>query len=148
MVKEELDRILNTICRQQAPVTVISVDSGAIGRGRFKTVSGKLVSIDLLERPDGFHLQRFSQCVCLFRQGDGGCAFLTSVQSFETHCSPAILFLHRPEDAACESRRRFARVLDDWGTRCFGQRGGEVGSSLGPSCLGRLGTPHQPYPRA
>lgn len=107
MEGEDLDRTLKMLCQEQAPVTVISVDSGGICRGRFQTLSEELITLDLPQQPDGVDFSPLSQCACLFRYGNGGCVFLAEVHSLDALSSPQILVVHRPQQAACEARRAF-----------------------------------------
>ena len=105
MEREYLDRTLTELCERKAPVTVISTESGGICRGRFRGLTEELVTLDLLQRSEDCGFPPYSQCVCLFRYGDGGSVFLAVVQSLQTDASPEVLTLQRPADAACESRR-------------------------------------------
>lgn len=107
MEREYLDRTLTELCERKAPVTVISVESGSICRGRFRGLSPDLVTLELPQRSDEGAFPLLSQCVCLFRYGNGGCVFLAAVHSHKTDSSPEILVIQRPADAACESRRAF-----------------------------------------
>ncbi|MGW8178781.1 MAG: PilZ domain-containing protein [bacterium] len=107
MEREYLDRTLAELCERRAPVTVISVESGCICRGRFRDLSPELVTLDLPQRSQKGGFQLLSQCVCLFRYGNGGCVFLAAVHSYRTDCSPEVLIIQRPADAASESRRSF-----------------------------------------
>lgn len=107
MQGEELDRTLSKICREQAPIAVISVDSGGVGRGRISAVSEERITIELYQVGKETEFRLLSKCVCLFRVGDGGCVFLASVRSFEPDHVPQVLELHKPREAVCESRRTF-----------------------------------------
>ena len=105
--KDELDQLLQTLCTQGTPVTLISVDSGAIGRGRFRLFSNGLVTVDVLDKPKQVTCKPLTQCVFVFRLGNRGCVFLALVESFCSDTTPETLVVRAPNQIASENRSAF-----------------------------------------